>query len=100
MNPKIENLKDMEYFGNMELLGALVLSALKKKKTDKLEQMSRAITEIAFYVSNLQTDRKMYNRSMSEFRLEKNRAILRARKAEKENEDLKIIVKKYEQFVR
>ena len=37
---------------------------------------------------------------MSEFRLEKNRAILRARKAEKENEDLKIIVKKYEQFVK
>ncbi len=62
--------------------------------------MKREITEIAFYVSNLQTDRKMYNRSMSEFRLEKNRAILRARKAEKENEDLKIIVKKYEQFVR
>jgi len=100
MNPKIENLKDMEYFGNIELLGTLVLSALKKKRTDRLEQMSKAITQIAFYVSNLQTDRKMYNRAMSEFRLDKNRAVLRARKAEKENEELKIIVKKYKKIVK
>ena len=48
MNPKIENLKDMEYFGNIELLGTLVLSALKKKRTDRLEQMSRAIKRLLF----------------------------------------------------
>ena len=31
MNPKIENLKDMEYFGNIELLGTLSCLLLKRK---------------------------------------------------------------------
>ena len=98
MNDKIENLKDLQYFGNIEFLGTIVLEALKKNETEKLKQMSSAITQIAFYVNNLQEDRKMYNRSMSEYRSAKNRAIERARKAEKKIELLEEELKTFNIF--
>ena len=83
MNKKIDNLKDLEYYGNMELLCTTVLDAIKKGPTPKLEAMSKALTEISFYVNNLQTDRRLYNKALGEYRADKNRAVLRARDAEK-----------------
>lgn len=100
MIDKITNLKDMEYYGNMELLSTLVLEAIKKKPTETLSKMSKAIAQVTFYVNELQTDRWAYKKALSDYMADKNRAIERARKAEKQNEDLQIIIKKYEQFVR
>ena len=53
---------------------------------------------ITFYVNNLQEDRKMYNRSLSEYRADKNRAIERARRAEKKIEKLEQELKKFNIF--
>jgi hypothetical protein len=97
---KIKNIKDMKYFSNMELLSTLVLKAIKKKPTETLSKMSKAIVEVTFYVNELQSDRWAYDKALSDYRADKNRAIERARKVEKKNEDLQIIIKKYEQFVR
>lgn len=98
MNKKINNLKDLQYFGNIQFLCEVVLEAIKKKETDKLKEMSRALTEITFYVNNLQTDRMMYDKSMSEYRTDKNRAVERARKAEKKVEELQEELKKFNIF--
>jgi len=98
MNRKIENLKDMCYHSNISLLSEMVLDAIKKNDSDNLQKMSKAITEIAFYVNNLQIDRWAYNKSIEEYRLDKNRAIERARKAEKKAEELEDKLKKFNIF--
>lgn len=98
MNDKINNLKDLQYYGNIELLSGVVLEAIKKQETPKLVEMSKAISQITFYVNSLQEDRKMYNRSLSEYRTDRNRAIERARRAEKKIEKLEQELKKFNIF--
>ena len=82
MNAKIDLLKDMEYLADIEMLSTLILDQCKKKETKTLTEMSKAIARIFFYVNNLQQDRKMYDKALSQYREDKNRAILRARKSE------------------
>ena len=98
MNKKINNLKDIQYFGNIELLSSMILKAIKQKNSDQLQQMSRAITEIAFYVNGLHMDRWGYNKSLEEYRADKNRAIERARRSEKKIEELEKQLKKFNIF--
>ncbi len=86
MNAKIDLLKDMEYLTDIEMLSTLILDQCKKNETETLTAMSKAIARIFFYVNSLQQDRKMYNKAMSQYREDKNRAILRARKVEVEFE--------------
>ena len=86
MNAKIDLLKDMEYLSDIEMLSTLILDQCKKNETKTLTAMSKAIARIFFYVNNLQQDRKMYDKALSQYREDKNRAILRARKVEVEFE--------------
>jgi hypothetical protein len=86
MNAKIDLLKDMEYLADIEMLSTLILDQCKKNETKTLTAMSKAIARIFFYVNSLQQDRKMYDKAMSQYREDKNRAIQRARKAEVEFE--------------
>ena len=88
MNKKIDNLKEMCYHSNISLLSEMVLDAIKKNDRDNLQKMSKAIKEVAFYVNGRQMVRWAYNKSIEEYRLSKNRAIERARKAEKKIEEL------------
>jgi len=85
---KIDNLKEMQYLANIELLGRLLLDANKKKPSEKLEEMINAVTEIAFYVNGLKLDKWGYDTAMKEYRSDRNRAIERARRAEKKLEEL------------
>ena len=89
MFAKIDLLKDMEYLTDIEMLSTLILDQCKKKETPTLTEMSKAIARIFFYVNSLQVDRKMYDKAMSQYREDRNRAILRARKAEEELESVK-----------
>tara|TARA_R110000822_G_scaffold188263_3_gene327413 strand:+ start:578 stop:877 length:300 start_codon:yes stop_codon:yes gene_type:complete len=84
VNAKIDLLKDMEYLVDIDMLTNLVLNQIKKNETPTLTEMSKAIARIFFYVNGLQVERRMYDKAMSEYREDKNRAILRARKAEVE----------------
>ena len=83
MNKKIDNLKEAEYIGNYNLVGE-VLVLLKKKypKNKRLSECTLAIVQIAGYVNNLISDRFFYEKTISEYRADKLRAIARARKAE------------------
>jgi hypothetical protein len=89
MFAKIDLLKDMEYLTDIDMLSTLILDQCKKKETPTLTEMSKAIARIFFYVNSLQVDRKMYDKAMSQYREDRNRAILRARKAEEELESVK-----------
>ena len=86
MNAKIDLLKDMEYLTDIEMLSTLILNQCKKNETPTLTEMSKAIARIFFYVNSLQQDRKMYDKAINQYREDKNRGVLRARRAEAELE--------------
>ena len=93
MNAKIDLLKDMEYIVDIDMLTNLVLNQIKKKETTTLTEMSKAIARIFFYVNSLQVDRRMYDKAMNQYREDKNRAVLRARKSDLELEKLRKEIK-------
>ena len=90
MNKNIDNLKELQYYGDFNLV-ADVITKLKKKHPDNttLIEAVDAMTQIGFFVQNLISDRYFYNESMNQYRADKIRAIERARKADKLVEELK-----------
>ena len=85
---KIDNLKDLEIWGDISLLASTILKQYNKKKTSKLEDMADAISRITFYFQENINNKRLYKKALSDYRLQKNRAIERARKAEKQNEKI------------
>ena len=83
----------MEYIVDIDMLTNLVLNQIKKKETTTLTEMSKAIARIFFYVNSLQVDRRMYDKAMNQYREDKNRAVLRARKSDLELEKLRKEIK-------
>lgn len=82
MTSKIENLKDIEYYSNFESLSNILLGWSKKKENKELDECIRAMTQIAFYVNELQSDRWARKKAVSDYRADKLRAVERARKAD------------------
>tara|TARA_R110002110_G_scaffold283244_4_gene497506 strand:- start:238 stop:504 length:267 start_codon:yes stop_codon:yes gene_type:complete len=85
----------MEIWADISLLSGTILKQYNKKKTSNLEAMADAIARLTFYFQENINNKKLYKKALSEYRLAKNRAIERARKAEEENEKLKLKIKKY-----
>tara|TARA_R110000744_G_scaffold145383_1_gene257980 strand:+ start:30 stop:326 length:297 start_codon:yes stop_codon:yes gene_type:complete len=98
MFAKIDILKDMEYLTDIDMLSTLILDQLKKKETPTLTEMSKAIARIFFYVNSLQVDRRMYDKAMSQYREDKNRAVLRARKSDLKINQLEEELKKWKKI--
>ena len=83
MNNKINNLKEIEYYSNVNLGGEHIVKSRKLKPDNQaLNDMYFAWQEVGFYVHNHITNEKMYDISLSEYRADKIRAVERARKAE------------------
>ena len=83
MNKKINNLKEIEYYSNFNLVGEYIVKSRKLKPDNQaLNDMYFAWQEIGFYVHNHIMNEKLYNDSLSEYRGDKIRAVERARKAE------------------
>jgi len=81
---KHDNLLEMEYFNNSELLNKKLLKWAELKPDNKdLDAACGAACDIFFYVNRLQVDRRMFNKVISEYRSDKIRAIERAQVAEK-----------------
>ena len=95
MNKKIDNLKELEYYTNYNLVSEVILK-LKKKYPDNitLNDSTIALVQIGYYVQNLISDRYFYNQSLSEYRSDKIRAVERARTAEKKVIDLEEEIQK------
>ena len=86
---KIENFKDIEIWADINFLTTIVKKQLDKKKSKNLEKMSESLIRVTFYFQEYSNNIRLYEQALSEYRLSKNRAIERARKAEKENEKLR-----------
>ena len=80
----------MEIWGDINFLASTILKDYNKKKTTKLEDMADAISRLTFYFQENINDKRLYKKAISEYRLSKNRAIERARKAEEENQKIKL----------
>jgi len=89
VDKKIDNLKDLEIWSDLNFLTSIVSSQLDKRKTKNLEKMSESLVRVVFYFQEYSNNIRLYKKALSEYRLTKNRAIERARKAEKENEKLR-----------
>ena len=90
MNKKIQNLKEMEYYGNFNLVGEILLK-LKKKypNNEKIHEAVDAMGHIGIFVTEMMQNQYFYNKSIESYRSDKLRAIERARRVEAELEELK-----------
>ena len=89
MSKKIDNLKELEIWSDLTFLISIVKRQLDKKKTNNLEKMAEALISLANYFREYSNNIKLYKEALSDYRLQRNRAIERARKAEQENEKLR-----------
>ena len=85
----------MEIWADISLLSGTILKQYNKKKTSNLEALADAIARLTFYFQENLNNKRLYKKALSEYRLARNRAIERARKAEEENEKLKHKIKKH-----
>ena len=88
VDKKIDNLKELEIWSDLHFLTSIVSSQLDKRKTKNLEKMSESLVRVAFYFQEYSNNIRLYKEALSDYRLQRNRAIERARKTEKENEKL------------
>ena len=88
MNNKINNIREAEYYGNFNTVGEKIVKWRKAKPENKeLNEMYFAWQDVGFYVHNLITNERLYNKTISEYRDDKERAVIRARKAEQKIEE-------------
>jgi len=86
---KIDNLKDLEIWSDLNFLISIVKKQIDKKNTKNLEKMSESLVRLTFYFQENTNNIRLYKEAISDYRLARNRAIERARKAEKQNEKLR-----------
>lgn len=99
MNKFIENQNDLLYFSDIELSLRIVSSWLEARPDNlELRKLSKALVGVSFYVNKLQLERYSYEQLIGNYRQDKNRAIMRSRKAEEQIEKLEEQIKlaKYE----
>ncbi len=87
VSKKLDNLKDLQYLVNSELVNNQ-LSKWRKTQPDNknLKKFIEAMLNIELYVNELENERHLLMLSIDEYRSDKIRAVERARKAEsKEN---------------
>ena len=83
MNKKLNNIKEFEYYTNFNLIGEHIIKNKKlKPENQALKDMYYAWQEVGFYVHNLISNERAYEQSLSEYRSDKTRAVIRAREAE------------------
>ena len=86
---EIDNLKEYEISSDIEFLSEMILKQIKKQKSPVLLKMRDSIVRLAYYFLESKNERRLYQEALSDYKLRKNRAILRARKAEEENEKIR-----------
>ena len=86
---KIDNLKDLEIWTDLNFLISIVKKQMDKKETENLKKMSQCLIRLTFYYQETSNNIRLYKEAISDYRLARNRAIERARKAEQQNEKLR-----------
>ena len=89
MNRKIENLRDLEFYGAYEYCVDICKKWLEKKpENPELQELAKSLANVFFYTTYMQQQRDLYEKSFSQYRSDKLRAIERARKSEQKCEKL------------
>tara|TARA_R100000656_G_scaffold45930_1_gene37483 strand:+ start:329 stop:592 length:264 start_codon:yes stop_codon:yes gene_type:complete len=84
---KIQKLHDLEYYANMQLCTTLVQKWLKLKPDNKeLKELSKSLTSMAFYVNRIQSDLQKHKEAISEYRYDKNKALLELQELKRQSE--------------
>ena len=81
---KIDNLKDLEIWSDLNFLTTIVKKQLDKKKSENLEKMSESLVRVAYYFQEYSNNIRLYKEAISDYRLARNRAIERARKLDRQ----------------
>jgi len=85
MNEKIALQKEIEYYNNFEIVGKTIIKWRKLKPDNKdINAIYKAWQQVGFYAHELIENQTYFNKSLEEYRFDKNRAVLRARNAEKQ----------------
>ena len=86
---KIQNLHDLKYYTNMNLVTELALKWGKlRPDNEEIQALSKAITDIAFYVIRVQEDLAQHKIAISDYREDKNKTILKYREIKKKFDNL------------
>ena len=87
---KIQNLHDLKYYSNMNLVTELALKWSKARPNNKeIQALSKALTDIAFYVIRVQEDLAQHKVAISDYREDKNKTILKYRRIKEKFINLK-----------
>jgi len=81
------------YTDNFNKVYNLIKKKYDEKPTPKLSELLHAMHQIAVYVNSIEIDLNASDKLLSDMRLDKNRAIERARKAEAKIEELELKTK-------
>ena len=82
----IKDFQQLQYLASMDTALNIVKSWLDAKpKNKELQELAKGLMDINIYVSSLELERRSFDTIVTDLRLAKNRAVMRARNAE-ENE--------------
>lgn len=89
MNKKMQNLKEMEYYTDFNLVGEVLLK-LKEKypNNETLKEAISAMSHIGVFVTEMMQNQYYYDKSLETYRSDKLRAVERARRVEEELKQL------------
>jgi len=83
VSKKLDNLKDLQYLTNSEIINKIILKWQKDHpRNSQLETLINSVLQIHFYVTELQNEVHLLKIGYEENRNDKLRAIQRARKCE------------------
>lgn len=80
----IKDFQQLQYLTSMDTALNIVKKWNDNSDNKELRELINALVDINVYVSSLELERRSFDNIVSELRLSKNRAVLRARKAEDE----------------
>ena len=87
---KVQNLKDLEYYYNMEYTSSLVRDWVRlKPENEQLKKLSKCLLEISIYVVEIQRDNHFHREAISDYKYSKNKALLKLEELRKKYEKLK-----------
>lgn len=82
----IKDFQQLQYLASIDTALNIVKSWLDAKPENKeLQELAKGLMDISIYVSGLELERRSFDTIVTDLRLAKNRAVMRARNAE-ENE--------------
>jgi len=95
---KVTNLKDLEYYNNMQLCSSLVKKWRKLKPNNKeLKSFDQNLLEVTLYVVEIQRDIAFHKEAISDYRQRANQAQLDLRELKDKHQELK---DKYEKLLK